>query len=101
MKCKVGDIAKIIMSIRPENIGKKVAVDTLIGHFKQGDTFDFRGVECTAQITNFYCRVSSETYSLTNILGDTPKTYIPDSWLEPLTRIKVRKTATEEVDISA
>lgn len=101
MKCKKGDTAKIIMSIRPENIGKSVLVETLIGHFKQGDTFDFRGIECTAQITDFYWWISSDTYGLTNILGDTPKAYIPDSWLEPVIKHTRQETSKEEVDITA
>ena len=35
MKCEQGDIAKIIMSLRPQNIGKTVLVENYIGHFNK------------------------------------------------------------------
>jgi hypothetical protein len=100
MKCEQGDIAKIIMSIRPTNIGKQVLVDTYIGRFEQGEEFDFRGIVCKAQITDHYWWVSTE-YGLTNMLGDTPKAYIPDSWLEPIRPDKAKNKAKEEVDLFA
>ena len=52
MKCEQGDMAKIIHSIRPSNIGKTVLVKEYIGHFKQGEVFDFRGVPCKALVTD-------------------------------------------------
>jgi hypothetical protein len=83
MKCEQGDIAKIIMSIRPQNIGKTVLVENYIGYFKAGEEFDFRGITCKAQITDHYWWISTE-YGLQNMLGDTPKAYIPDTWLDPI-----------------
>ena len=100
MKCEQGDIAKIIISLRPSNIGKTVLVEKYIGYFKEGEEFDFRGVLCTAQITDHYWWISTE-YGLTNMLGDTPKAYIPDTWLEPIRPEKMVKRTKEEVDISA
>jgi hypothetical protein len=100
MKCEKGDIAKIIMSIRPGNIGKQVLVEDYIGHFKQGDTFDFRGILCKALVTDHYWWIAAE-YGLQNMLGDTPKAYIADSWLEPIRPEKMVKHTKEEVDISA
>lgn len=98
MKCEKGDIAKIIFSIRPENIGKTVLVETYIGHLKQGEGFDFRGVPCTAQITDHYWWVATE-YGLTNMMGDTPKAYIPDSWLEPIRPDKQVQNEQEKLDL--
>jgi hypothetical protein len=83
MKCEKGDLAKIIMSLRPSNIGKTVLVENYIGEFKEGDTFLFRGITCTAPITDHYWWISTE-FGLKNMLGDTPKAYIADSWLEPI-----------------
>ena len=100
MKCEQGDIAKIIMSLRPSNIGKTVLVETYIGHFKQGETFDFRGIVCTAQITDHYWWIATE-YGLTNMLGDTPKAYIPDTWLEPIRPEKLSQSEEERLDLTA
>jgi hypothetical protein len=100
MKCEQGDIAKIIMSIRPTNIGKQVLVDTYIGHFKEGEEFDFRGIVCKAQITDHFWWIATD-YGLTNMLGDTPKAYIPDTWLEPIRPDKMQEKAKESVDLFA
>jgi hypothetical protein len=100
MKCDSGDIAKIIMSLRPSNIGKTVLVEDYIGHFKQGETFDFRGIVCTAQITDHYWWIATE-YGLQNMLGDTPKAYIPDTWLEPIRPEKAIQKEKENIDIFA
>ena len=99
MKCEQGDLAKIIMSLRPENIGKTVLVETYIGHFTQGELFDFRGVPCKAQITDNYWWITSD--ALSNAYGDTPKAYIPDTWLEPLRPSKLTQTQDEDITISA
>jgi hypothetical protein len=100
MKCEKGDMAKIIYSIRPSNLGKTVLVDEYIGHFKEGELFDFRGIQCKAMITDHYWWIATE-YGLTNMLGDTPKAYIPDTWLEPLRPDKLKEKTVEEVDLTA
>ncbi|MEN6294316.1 MAG: hypothetical protein ABFD07_20170 [Methanobacterium sp.] len=100
MKCEQGDMAKIIYSIRPTNVGKIVLVDEYIGHFKQGETFSFRGIPCKALVTDHYWWISSE-YGLTNMLGDTPKAYIPDTWLEPIRPETLKEKSTEEIDVVA
>jgi hypothetical protein len=100
MKCEKGDLAKIIMSLRPSNIGKTVLVEKYIGHFKQGEEFDFRGVSCKAQITDHFWWISTE-FGLSNMYGDTPKAYIPDTWLEPIRPDKLVQKEKKEVDITA
>jgi len=100
MKCEQGDLAKIIMSLRPSNIGKTVLVEKYIGHFKAGEEFDFRGVPCKAQITDHFWWISTE-FGLSNMYGDTPKAYIPDTWLEPIRPDKLVQKESKEVDISA
>lgn len=100
MKCEQGDLAKIIMSLRPSNIGKTVLVEKYIGHFKAGEEFDFRGVPCKAQITDHFWWISTE-FGLSNMYGDTPKAYIPDTWLEPIRPDKLAQKESKEVDISA
>lgn len=100
MKCEQGDMAKIIHSIRPANIGKTVLVEEYIGHFKQGEVFDFRSVPCKALVTDHYWWIVAD-YGLQNMLGDTPKAYIADTWLEPLRPEKLKEQQKEDVDISA
>ncbi len=100
MKCEQGDLAKIIYSIRPGNLGKTVLVEQYIGHFEAGETFDFRSIICKAAVTDHYWWISAE-YGLQNMLGDTPKAYIADTWLEPIRPEKMVEHTKEEVDISA
>jgi hypothetical protein len=100
MKCEQGDIARIIMSLRPANIGKTVLVENYIGHFKEGEQFDFRGIVCTAMITDHYWWISTD-YGLQNMLGDTPKAYIPDSWLDPIRPDKIVQKEKELLDLDA
>jgi hypothetical protein len=83
VKCEQGDLAKIIYSIRPDNLGKTVLVDEYIGHFQQGENFNFRGIVCRAPVTDHFWWISTE-YGLKNMLGDTPKAYIADTWLDPI-----------------
>ena len=100
MKCEKGDLAKIIMSLRPSNIGKTVLVEEYIGYLQQGDEFNFRGVSCKAMITDHYWWIATD-YGLQNMLGDTPKAYIPDSWLDPIRPEKTIEKEKEKIDIFA
>jgi hypothetical protein len=100
MKCEKGDLAKIIMSLRPANIGKTVLVEEYIGYLQQGEEFNFRGVSCKAMITDHYWWIATD-YGLQNMLGDTPKAYIPDSWLEPIRPEKTVEKEKEKIDIFA
>jgi hypothetical protein len=100
MKCEKGDLAKIIMSLRPSNIGKTVLVEEYIGYLQQGEEFNFRGVSCKAMITDHYWWIATD-YGLQNMLGDTPKAYIPDSWLDPIRPEKTVEKEKEKIDIFA
>jgi hypothetical protein len=96
MKCKHGDQAKIIMSIRAENIGKEVRVSEYIGKFEKGETFQFRGIPCVAAVGDHYWWILG---NLTTAFGDTPKAYIADSWLEPLRPTQLSEKEKETVNI--
>ena len=100
MKCEQGDLAKIIYSIRPQNLGKVVLVEDYIGHFDEGEEFDFRGISCKAPITDHYWWISTE-HGLQNMLGDTPKAYIADTWLDPIRPEKLIQKEKSDVDIFA
>jgi len=100
MKCEAGDLAKIIFSLNPSNVGKIVLVEKYIGKYKAGDKFDFRGVACMCPIPDHYWWISGQ--GLNNMFGDTPKAYIADSWLEPLRpeKNKAKQSEKSDTDIS-
>jgi len=100
MKCEPGDLAKIILALNPVNIGKTVLVETYIGKFKKGEEFDFRGETCTALATDHYWWIAAE-YGLKNRIGDTPKAYIADSWLEPIRPTHTVDTTETEKELEA
>ena len=54
MKCKEGDVAHIIHSVRPENIGRIVKVVEYIGKFEAREMFQFRGMPCQAPVHDHF-----------------------------------------------
>ena len=96
MKCKQGDYARIIHSIRPENIGRVVKVTEYIGKFQQDEDFEFRGMQCKCAVTDHHWWIEGD--DITIHYGPSPKAYIADTWLEPI-RPEQEKT-TEKVDIN-
>ena len=82
MKCKQGDYARIIYSIRPENIGRVVKVVEYIGKFQQGEQFEFRNMPCKCAVTDHHWWIEGD--DITIQFGPSPKAYIADTWLEPI-----------------
>ena len=82
MKCKTGDLARIVFSIRQENIGCIIRVKDYIGHFQQGEIFQFRGQPCKCAVTDHYWWIGGD--DITILYGPSPQAYIPDSWLQPI-----------------
>ena len=99
MKCSQGDLARIVYSIRPENIGRIVRVKEYIGRFKQGERFEFRGVKCECAVTDHYWWIEAEDLSI--LFGPSPRAYIADSWLEPINPEGNSVLDKEAVDIAA
>jgi hypothetical protein len=99
MKCKQGDLACIVYSIRPENIGRIVKVKEYIGRFEQGEGFEFRGMPCKCAVTDHYWWIEAE--DLSTMLGVSPQAYIPETWLEPIRPEKSTQKRESEVDIFA
>lgn len=99
MKCKQGDRAVIIFSIRQENIGRVVKVKEYIGKFQEGEEFQFRGMPCKCAITDHYWWIEAE--DLSTGLGVSPQAYIADTWLEPIRPEKEVQKLGSEVDIFA
>lgn len=99
MKCEQGDYARIIYSVRPENIGKIVKVVTYIGKFNEHELFEFRSMPCKCLVTDHHWWIEGD--DITIMFGPAPKAYIPDTWLEPIKPTKIKELAKEalEVDI--
>jgi len=93
MKCETGDLARIVFSIRQENIGRIVRVKEYIGHFQQGETFQFRGQPCKCAVPDHYWWIGGD--DITILYGPAPQAYIPDSWLQP-----IRPEDREESDVA-
>jgi hypothetical protein len=77
-----------------------VLVAEYIGRFRAGENFDFRGIDCMALISDHYWWIESE-YGLKNQLGETPRAYIPDTWLEPIRPEKLVQKEDVGLDITA
>lgn len=90
MKCKQGDFARIIYSVRPENAGRVVKVAEYIGKFKQGEQFEAFGMTCTCAVHDHYWWIQGEDIEIQ--FGPAPKAYIADTWLEPI------KNPNEEIE---
>lgn len=99
MKCKQGDLARIIYSIRPENIGRMVKVKEYIGKFAQGENFQFRGMTCRCLVHDHHWWIEADDLSI--MIGLSPQAYIPDTWLEPIHPEKSVQKQESEVDIFA
>lgn len=99
MKCKQGDYARIIHSIRPENIGRVVKVVEYIGKFQQGETFEFRNMTCKCAVTDHHWWIEGD--DITIKFGPSPKAYIADTWLEPIRpdQLKEKSKADNELDM--
>lgn len=82
MKCQTGDLAVILYSIRPENIGRIVRVKEYIGQFDQCETFQFRGQPCKCVVSDHHWWIGGD--DITILYGPSPQAYIPDSWLQPI-----------------
>ena len=101
MKCTHGDIARIIFSVRPENVGRIVKVAEYIGRFQANETFEFRGMPCMALVTDHYWWIEADDLSIQ--FGPSPRAYIADTWLEPIRpeQEKTTEKVEEELDILA
>jgi hypothetical protein len=97
LKCEQGDMAKIIFSLRPENIGKVVIVSEYIGKFKPGEQFDFKGLACMCPVHDHYWWINAP-HGLSNLYGGTEQAYIADSWLEPIRPDSKPEETEERID---
>jgi hypothetical protein len=99
MKCKQGDYARIIYSIRPENVGRVVKVVEYIGKFQQQEEWEFRGMPCRAPVTDHFWWIEGD--DITIQFGPSPKAYIADTWLEPIRpeQEKTLENVEKELDI--
>ena len=99
MKCQQGDVARIIHSVRPENIGRIVKVVEYIGKFEAREMFQFRGMPCQAPVHDHFWWIEAD--DLSSGYGPSPRAYIADTWLEPIKNPeeKLKETTEKELDI--
>ena len=99
MKCKPGDIARIIYSVRPENIGRIVKVVDYIGKYNAKEEWEFRGMPCQAPVHDHYWWIEAD--DLSSGFGPSPRVYIADTWLEPIRpkEEKEQSKAEKELDM--
>lgn len=101
MKCKQGDKAVIVFSIRPENVGRIVHVAEYIGKFNEGEDFEFRGMPCRALVNDHFWWIEAEDLSIQ--YGPSPRAYIADSWLRPIRpeQDSEKTKESKELDVNA
>lgn len=93
MKCKQGQLAFIIKSIRPENIGRIVTCSKYIGHYSRGDVVSVNGEQWTAFDTDDYWLIEG---NIETQYGPSKIAYTMDSWLKPLDSDDVNDLVKEE-----
>lgn len=96
MKCKQGDLARIVFSLRPENVGRIVRVVEYIGKFNANDDFEFRDMNCKCAVSDHYWWIEADDLSIG--LGPSPRAYIADKWLEPIRPDKETVEHKEEIN---
>jgi hypothetical protein len=99
MKCKEGDIAHIIFSVNPKNVGRVVKVAEYIGKFKAGETFEAFGMTSSCLVHDHYWWIEGDDIDIQ--LGPSPRAYIADSWLQPIKppKEKLSQEQTKELDM--
>lgn len=94
MRCKIGDLAFVRKSIRPQNIGLVVQCTELIGHMNKDEKFIWNGEQWAAPDTGDFWVVTSNSCSLETQYGRSKQAFILDAWLTPINPLP------EEDDIS-
>jgi len=97
MNVSEGDLAVIVFSIRPANVGRYVNVAEYIGKFKEGEQFDFRGMVCQALVSDHYWWVEADDLEIK--LGPSPRAYIADSWLRKIEPPKEKFKQAEQLEL--
>lgn len=82
-RCKQGQMAWIIKSLMPENIGKQVSIVGYIGYFEAEQSFEYNGMTIRVPVTSHYWWVTCPS-GLSTPVGETSKGVGPDIWLQPI-----------------
>jgi hypothetical protein len=99
MNCQEGDLATIVFSIRPENVGRIVRVAEYIGRFNRDESFEFRGIPCKAAVTDHYWWIEAEDLNV--MFGPSPRAYIADTWLRPIKPPGEKHKQKENIEVNA
>lgn len=84
MQNKLGDLAFIKKSIRPENVGLIVECKDYLGYYLQGDIVEISGERYTAIVSDNYWLILSPSGSFLTQFGKAKNGFIPDLWLTPI-----------------
>lgn len=84
MKCKVGDLAFIKKSIRPENIGLIVCCKENLGYHLRGDIVEINKERFMSPDDDNIWIIESTSGSIETQFGKSKIGYIPDTWLQPI-----------------
>jgi hypothetical protein len=93
MKCKQGQMAFIIKSLRKENIGRVVTCEKYLGYYSKDDKIVMNGEVWLAPDTDDYWSV---TGNIETQYGPSAQAYIMDSWLRPIDADTIDEDVTEE-----
>ena len=96
MNVSEGDLAVIVFSLRPENVGRYVKVAEYIGKFNEREQFQFRGMPCQALVTDHYWWIEADDLSIQ--FGPSPRAYIADSWLRKIKPDNEIETQKEDIE---
>lgn len=98
MNVNEGDLAVIVFSVNPANIGRIVKVVEYIGKFDEGEQFEAFGMTSTCLVHDHYWWIEAD--DLTIQLGPSPRAYIADSWLRKIEPPKeqLSKKAEKELE---
>jgi len=97
MNVSEGDLAVIVFSLRPENVGRYVKVAEYIGKFNEREQFQFRGMPCQALVTDHYWWIEADDLSIQ--FGPSPRAYIADSWLRKIEPPKEKFKQAEQLEL--
>lgn len=84
MNCKQGDLAYIIKSMRPANIGLIVTCDSFLGFFYEGEIIEMNKEQWYAPVTDNYWVIGNKSGNIETQFGKSSIAYIADTWLKPI-----------------
>jgi hypothetical protein len=99
LKCKVGDLAYIIESIRPANKGLAVEVKEYLGYYLKDDIVEINKEHYKTIISDNYWIIENSYGEIETQFGKSKMAFCPDSWLEPIKKQKLEDKVSTESEL--